>query len=318
MLSREEILWGYRYLLGREPENEDIYELWRETPTLAAFRRILLDSLEFRSQLNAHPMPPKWVIAEVFGASRRMWVDINDRAVSFGCLYEIYEPHETAVIGKLLRPGDTFVDIGANIGWFSILASTLIGPSGRILAFEPRPDTFERLASSLSMIPLGDVAKALNVGLSDSEISMNLTWAPNSPNPGGSHLIRGDIAEGQAGACVNLKTLDSFDLASCDFIKIDIEGAELKAMQGARDTLHRLRPVILSELHSSQLKLVSDCLLSEYVSYMSNIGFACFRIDDHRLGEALSAGEADVIDKIISVVFVPEERAADVVSALRL
>ena len=142
---------------------------------------------------------------------------------------------------------------------------------------------------------------------------MNLVVAPNSPNPGGSYLVCG---EGEDGISVELLTLDSVALARCDFIKIDVEGAELMAMKGARATLLRHRPLALSELHASQLRIVSGCTPTEYIAFMRGLGYTCIAIEDHRRGMSLDHVSDDEIGLVVNVVFAPPGRVGEVASAL--
>ena len=92
---------------------------------------------------------PKWVCTELRDGLK-LWVDLADIGVSAGCLLNDWEPSTTAFILAALGPGDVFVDVGANIGWFTILAAHRVGVSGHVWAFEPRPGTCGRLADSVS------------------------------------------------------------------------------------------------------------------------------------------------------------------------
>jgi hypothetical protein len=90
-----------------------------------------------------------WVLAELDDGTR-LWIDLGDYGVSRSCMFGSYEPVETAFVRSMLKSGQNFIDIGANIGWFTMLAARIVGPSGRVYAFEPRPNTCERLRKSVS------------------------------------------------------------------------------------------------------------------------------------------------------------------------
>jgi FkbM family methyltransferase len=236
-----------------------------------------------------------------------MWVNLSDRSVSFPCLQGDYEPNETRLVRTLLQSGQTFVDIGANIGWFSVLAAAVLREEGFVYSFEPRPDTYEHLSATMALADMKDRAFTFQVGLADQAGSMNLTWGEKTPNPGGSRLIHGDIEFGQEGVMVELRTLDSFALSGCDLIKIDVEGAEMIALRGGRQTIVSHRPTILSEVHDGQLKSVSRCSASEYVEEVCGLGYQCLKIET---GEVLLPS-AFHQGGVVNVVFVPVERVPD-------
>ncbi|MHB8285716.1 MAG: FkbM family methyltransferase, partial [Caulobacteraceae bacterium] len=142
MLSADEVIWGYRFLLGRDPESRDVIEQYFPLADVRAMRDIVMRSEEFQKiQGLNHPALKAWVLTPVMSGKRRMWVSLADKFVSRACLIDNYEPTETSLVRSLVAAGDHFIDIGANIGWFTVLASTLVGPSGRVTAFEPRPET---------------------------------------------------------------------------------------------------------------------------------------------------------------------------------
>ena len=152
MAGKEEVVWAYRYLLGRDPENDAVIALHSVNPDWVAIRSKFMESQEYKRSLEIyireaglHAIGHKWVLAPVMGGQRRMWIDLGDRYVSRGCLADNYEPQESAFIRQHLKAGDVFLDIGANIGWYTVLASTIVGETGSIFAFEPRPETAARL-----------------------------------------------------------------------------------------------------------------------------------------------------------------------------
>src|ERR1700712_513976 len=95
MLTRDEIIWGYRYLLGREPENAAIIDSHSNlVADVQAFREALLRSDEF-ARTFVQFQPPCWVAAPVFAGRRLLWINLADRYVSLGCLQDSYEPIES-------------------------------------------------------------------------------------------------------------------------------------------------------------------------------------------------------------------------------
>jgi FkbM family methyltransferase len=158
-----------------------------------------------------------------------------------------------------LRAGDTFWDIGANIGWFSLLASKIVGSDGRVFSFEPSPDVFSLLCAntrglkSICAIQCGvgnadTVATFAAQGASSSasfveEITkINQHYLPETP-----------ISKVE----VNIRKLDTLvkDLGRPRLAKIDVEGFELEVLKGATSLLSTARPTLIMEIHPSQLNL---------------------------------------------------------------
>ena len=155
---------------------------------------------------------------------------------------------EAEGVRRLIRPGDTVADIGANIGYISRLLAEWTGPSGHVLAFEPVPENAEALAWTMRRLSLAQV-EVWPVALSDHEGEAELTLPR-----GEGELYRGSL-EPVAGEAlrrlrVPVSTLDAqwADRATGPrFLKIDVEGHAEAVLRGARTVLERWRPSLLVE-----------------------------------------------------------------------
>ena len=129
-----------------------------------------------------------------------------------------------------LRKGDFFVDIGANVGSYTVLASAAIGARG--YCFEPVPSTYDRLMTNIRLNNLGDQVKSLNMALGNSKGEIHFSSDQDSMN----HVIAdGEISENKI--IVNVSTLDE-EITSPPFVmKIDVEGYETPVLEGAENTL---------------------------------------------------------------------------------
>jgi FkbM family methyltransferase len=153
-----------------------------------------------------------------------------------------YEPHVAKAITEHLGPGNVFVDIGANLGYFTLMASRLVGPSGRVIAFEPATETYNYCKKNIELNKFVNVKLHKN-GLWSEKKTLTIS---DSHQLGGNHISdKGDSIE-----CISL---DSLDLTP-DMIKMDIEGAEPYALQGMVKTLKRCHPVIVMEVNRYCLK----------------------------------------------------------------
>jgi len=171
-----------------------------------------------------------------------------------------FEPEVENVLRAFLRPGDTFVDIGANIGIFSLLAAQIVGPTGRVIAFEPVPITLEKLRANILLNDLQNIT-VVPIALSD-ETRRGVIHLDGENNSGASSFRKSRNSR----ECVEV-ALDTFDryaqahLATAPrLIKIDVEGAEVKVLRGMQQLLASIRrpPIVLEVSEGSLLKLGSS------------------------------------------------------------
>lgn len=191
--------------------------------------------------------------------SYRMKIDLNDNVISTWLfLYGQWEPYETELMSKLLCPGMTFVDVGAHIGYYSLLAAHVVGHSGRVLAFEPSPDNFTLLKENIRLNGLSETIHAENAALASQRGEIDLYLSTYNS---GDHRIypttSDDDAIFNAGARrpsvrVPAITLDEYlnqqDISQIDVVKIDVQGAEMEVLLGMRETfLRSSQPLLFIE-----------------------------------------------------------------------
>jgi FkbM family methyltransferase len=166
-----------------------------------------------------------------------------------------WEPLETQLIKQVLCPGDTFVDVGANIGYFTLLASRLVGPTGRVCAIEANAATFALLQANLELNRCSNVdAHLLAAGESAGFATV---VSSDAGNAGGDHAEF--AAEAQAGSVAANRLDWLLADAVVDLIKLDIEGAEAKAIRGAAGLLRRKQaPDLIFEFTPRFLQRAGD------------------------------------------------------------
>jgi FkbM family methyltransferase len=185
-----------------------------------------------------------------------------------------YEPHLTAVFERYCRPGMTVVDVGANIGYYSLLASRLVGPSGRVIAIEPNSENCRLLLTSLAE------AEAKNVDLLPVACSREIGWAYFSSHFGSNGgFIPDDDLVHRPGTVVPVFPLDALVRGKVDFLKLDVEGAEALVVAGAREVLSTSRPVVTTEFSCDMLTRVSDCDPEAYLEGFVDYGYTISVID---------------------------------------
>jgi FkbM family methyltransferase len=146
---------------------------------------------------------------------------------------------------EVLKPGDVVLDIGANMGVYSIRAGQKVGPHGHVFAFEPLPETVARLKRNISYNKLDNIT-VLDIAVGDRDGVATLYEGKRQSSASVCHhSMSGPSHE------VKVKTIDTvvkeLKLARVDWIKMDIEGAEPAALAGMEETLARFKPSILFE-----------------------------------------------------------------------
>jgi len=154
-----------------------------------------------------------------------------------------FEPEERSIFENTVREGDVVFDIGANVGFYTLLASVLVGEGGKVYAFEPLPRNLSSLKSHMKINGVTNV-EIIEAAVADHNGAARFE---ESPDPSMSHL--------SAQGAVEVRTVSLDDLISRgeipapDFIKIDVEGAEASVLRGARDVLEVRNPAILLATH---------------------------------------------------------------------
>jgi FkbM family methyltransferase len=172
---------------------------------------------------------------------------------STGCVDEsiinsgIFEPWSTQVVKSLVRRGDIVLDVGANIGYYSVLLSRLVGDQGKVISFEPTDHYGKVLEMNIRANSLENV-EIIKVGLSNKQQELDIQIGQSSATlhvPGNQKLMSSEK--------VKLITLDDFleehPLPKIDFIKIDVDGHEPLFFEGAWKTLEKFEPTVLLEVN---------------------------------------------------------------------
>lgn len=170
-----------------------------------------------------------------------------------GYLLGTTEPGIQKALAMLLHPGMTFYDIGANVGFLSVIGARLVGAEGTVIAFEPVPANADLTNQNAHLNGFSHLLVcSLAVGREDGEARFVLS---SNPNWGKLAAVAGDAAEQQDETTVSLRRLDTVvrerELSAPDVIKIDVEGAEVDVLAGAEETLRRSRPAMVIELHGT-------------------------------------------------------------------
>jgi FkbM family methyltransferase len=198
---------------------------------------------------------------------------------------KVYEPHVTRLLRNELRPGNVFLDVGANVGFFTLLASHLVGPSGKVLGFEPNPTNLQLIYSSIR------ANNAENVRIFPFAASNE--WKLLSfANVGSNGVVVTERATEKHVLYVPAAKIDSLlcNEPRIDFVKIDIEAHEPYALRGMTGLIEKHRPRIATEFHPWAIRHYNGIDPAEYVEQILRFGYKLSVIEE--LGELLPVSSA--------------------------
>jgi len=235
----------------------------------------------------------------------KLYVRLDDWAVGARiAVKRSYEPHVTRALGAALKHGAVLLDIGANIGYYTLFAAARTGPAGKVIAFEPSSDNCALLRMSLQanrfehvrLYPYAVADREGIVGFGMDDSNGRISQA----NPSASQFQ------------VQAVALDTFlkDEPRVDVIKMDIEGAESLALHGMRGLIRRHRPLLFTEFSPHGLELASASTPQGYLDQLRDLGYELFVIprngeiartpqsNQQIMGHFARPGQADHLDLI--------------------
>lgn len=206
------------------------------------------------------------------------------------------EPYLQALAKKYVAKGDVVLDVGANIGSFTLVFSRLVGRSGRVIAFEPIPDTAAQLRENLKLNDVANVT-VIQRAVSDSDGSVTLRIPNNGKNISMASMHWHETDSQAVSVEVQSLALDHVDElkeVKPAFVKIDVEGAEGNVIQGMTELIRRSRPVIFVECSEIGRNIAWNALKS--------LNYSCYRACDIAVIENVSDYKHD------DFLWLPQER----------
>jgi len=269
--THQDIFYCFRLLLGRNPNPEE----WpghssRVGDDLENVVSSYVTSREFaeRALLN------KTYCAEVELVRLprfSIFASDDDLAVGHHVRGGTYEPGVAEIFTRYIEPSMSVVDIGANIGYFTMLSASLVGPSGLVVAVEPNPENIKLLEASrrvngFDQVLIIQAAAGRRTGLLALNVSYSNGITGELPNNVDAILAARPVP------CFALDAILPKD-RRIDLVKIDTEGAELNAVIGLSETIERDRPVVVSEFSPGALPGISHCSGPEYLRFLIAKGY---------------------------------------------
>jgi FkbM family methyltransferase len=290
----EDIFYCFRLLLGRNPNpeewpghssraGEDLENVVSSYVTSREFadRRLLNKTYQDNVELVQFP-------------SFSLFASIDDLAVGNHVLIgRSYDPRIAAVLSRRVKPGMAVVDIGANIGYMTMLLASLVARSGLVVAVEPNPENIKLLEASRRVNDFDQVlviqaAAGRQTGL----LVLNVSYSNGTTTEIPSDLDA--IFASHPVPCFALDTILPKD-RPFELIKIDTEGAELNALIGLSETIGRDRPVIVSEFSPGMLQGISRGSGPEYLRFLIAMGYRISVIEQ----DGFETGFGDDVDGVM-------------------
>ena len=224
---------------------------------------------EIRARARAVYLGDHLTLARVLGQSKMLLPTTDVGFASHLMLDGFWEIWLTLFFARLVMPGMTVVDVGANFGYYTLLFGHAVGPSGHVIAIEPAPSTAAILARTIELNGLmGRTQLVVAAAWDRPNIEVQLLVRPEEPK---NAAVIGQPRPGSI--AVPTTTVDALtrELTRLDLVKIDAEGAEVAIIAGMRETIARFKPKVLLEFNAARYKDPSGFLANITEKYR------CFR-----------------------------------------
>ncbi|MCA0301835.1 MAG: FkbM family methyltransferase [Proteobacteria bacterium] len=235
----------------------------------------------------------------------------NDNSL---CLYVCgsFEPNEFAFLDRVLKPGMVFIDVGANDGYYTLFAARRVGPTGLVVAAEPSSRERAHLQRNLGRNGLDNVTVVpAAIGAASGLADLHLAHGVHAGHNTLGAFAHDDVVRASLER-VAIEPLDSvvtrLGLAQVDFVKIDVEGAEARVVDGATTVLEKMRPILLLEVNDKALRAQGNCADTLLETLRDKFGYRVFVFSS-----ATGLLEAWPSSNPLSsnVVAIPEQRVAE-------
>ena len=302
----------FQGLLGRklnENEREYLEEFYANKDVcIEELSRNIANSEEFfqkkREDFVYRLFPKSTVVIGHGPMGHELCLDLRQFHMGFATVAGHYEVAESRFVQKHIKPNMTVIDIGGNIGFFTTMFASLVGPSGSVTTFEPVTQTFLRLQAAVHRNRQDHIVKLYHAAASNAEGFAEISYPMDCVNMGGVSITN----EGQSRHAIKerihtVRLDDELGGRQIDFIKIDVEGAELLALQGADQILRSSRPTMMMEFNREQLANVSQTTPEALFELVSGYGYSAWHIN---WDGDLIPFEGDFSPAVLNLVFLPQ------------
>lgn len=197
---------------------------------------------------------------------------LDREIISFG----VYEAELCLFINKHIKSGMNCFDLGANMGFFSVMMGKAVGCQGRVYSFEPIPDIFSRLLNHIEHNSMQKHVEGHELAVSDRNGPTKINFGAQDLSNQGMGSIFVESTDLKRSIIINTVTIDDFVKANgikkIDFMKFDIQGAETAALEGASETLKDMRPILCLEVSPTELA-AADSTPKQFLKKICSFGY---------------------------------------------
>ncbi|MBI5210046.1 MAG: FkbM family methyltransferase [Elusimicrobia bacterium] len=263
---------------------------WSRRAAWGAAAVLLLGAAAGLSVTRGRRKKPSSVVVRMPGLGDFVLRDHKDPIQAYLASGVTYDPESVAVFEAVVAAGMRVADIGAYNGVHSVRLANLVGPTGKVYAFEPNPPAYDMLAENIRLNALGDRVVAYRVGVSDKASSAHARVGDDPHNLGGTHMCTDeDVRTGRL-SCARTQA-DALELVRIDddprrwfperidFVKVDIEGYEDRFLAGSRRWLAEDRPILYVEIWDDDKRAQERLPTSaqEVISRIEALGYTLSR-----------------------------------------
>ena len=218
----------------------------------------------------------------------------------------VWEPEITSLFEKYLSEGAVFLDIGANIGYHSLYAATVVGKQGKVVSFEPLPRLYNQMKKSVKENSFTNIV-VHNVALSDEVGTGTLSLVDENVGASSLQFVSGQRSVSES-VTVTLERLDSYsaEFDRLDMVKIDIEGSEYEALKGAESLLRQHKPVIVLEFSPQVYENSYVGKSSDLFHFIKNLGYTMCVIGNEGLDIETMLKNSNLVDLHANILCLPK------------
>lgn len=224
---------------------------------------------------------------------------------AYGGYKRFFEAGRLAPLQRLIAPGTSVVDVGANIGFFTVKFAQWVSAGGTVIAIEPEPINIARLKRTLASAGLADVVETVQAAAAEKCGEVRLMVDPVHP---GNHRIS------HLGTPVSAVTIDTLLAARgwppVSLIKIDVQGAEARVLAGAEETLRELQPALFIEVCDEALRMLASSA-QELLVGLNRLGYSAHLLTQKDVSGPMSVSQALEYHQgrsYVDFLFLPERR----------
>lgn len=214
----------------------------------------------------------------------KFYVDVLDKRITplEAFNFDMYEQEDSNMLYQLVSEGDTIFDIGANIGWYSNHLSKKL-PGAAIYAFEPIPETFAQVKRNTELNQAKNIILN-NFAFSDKKQTLTFYYSPTVT--GASSSVNITENDSMVKLECEASTIDAFvkdkNIDRLDFIKCDVEGAELMVYKGGIETIARYKPIVFTEM-LRKWAAKFNYHPNDIIKLYTDLGYNCYTSDEGKL-----------------------------------